>query len=108
MLNEPVAEETLCGYTQQEIRQKSHFPQEHFSQPHFMPAYTDGVEILALNRCRCSARSAELAAVRAFVDIEGNPTRTDILKAMNRISSMLYILMIQEKSRGGKHAGADT
>ena len=40
----------------------------------------------------------ELAAVDAFSDRDGIPTRPDILQALNRMSSMLYILMIQEKS----------
>ena len=97
VLNEPVPEERLCGLTQAEIRQRSHRPQDFYGQPHFMPEYTDGEAILRLNRCRCAAREAELSAVRAFLDAEGNPTRVDILQAMNRISSMLYILMIQLK-----------
>ena len=40
-----------------------------------------------------------LAAVAAFSDREGNPPRVDILQALNRMSSMLYLLMIQEKSK---------
>ena len=97
VLNEPVPEEKLCGLTQAEIRSHSHFPQEHYGQPHFMPEYTDGPAVLWLNRARCAARAAELAAVRAFMDREGQPFREDILKAMNRMSSMLYILMIRAK-----------
>ena len=97
VLNEPVAEERLCGLTQKEIRQRSHLPQDYYAQAHFMPEYTDGEVILRLNRCRCLARQTELAAVQAFLDGEGNPTRVDILQALNRISSMLYILMIQLK-----------
>ena len=97
VLNEPVPEEKLCGLTQQEIRSHSHFPQEYYGQPHFMPEYTDGAAVLWLNRARCAARAAELMAVRAFVDREGKMLREDILKAMNRLSSMLYILMIRAK-----------
>ena len=93
VLNEPVPEEKLCGLTQDEIRKRSHFPQEFYGQPHFMPEHTDGAAILHINKCRCIARQAELAAVRAFVDDEGNVARADILKALNRMSSMLYILM---------------
>lgn len=98
VLNEPVPEEKLCGLTQEELRSHSHFPQEHYNQPHFMPEYSDGSVILQLNRCRCAARAAELAGVRAFTDEEGNMKRPDILRAMNRMSSMLYILMIQQKA----------
>ena len=56
--------------------------------------------LLQLNMARCAARQAELTAVSAFTDIWGNPTRTDILQALNRLSSFLYILMIQLKSKG--------
>ena len=100
VLNEPIPEGKLCGLTEAEIRGHSHFPQEHYAQPHFMPEYTDGAAVLWLNRARCAARAAELAAVRAFVDTEGKPFREDILRAMNRMSSMLYILMIRAKKEG--------
>ena len=99
VMNEPVPEGKLCGLTEAEIRKQSHFPQEYFSQPHFMPEYTDGETVLLLNKCRCAARSAELAAARAFIRDDGTVQRQDILKALNRMSSMLYILMIREKSR---------
>ena len=64
-----------------------------------MPSAADGTVIARLNRARCAAREAELAAAAAFSDREGNPTRVDILQALNRMSSMLYLLMIQRKSR---------
>ena len=98
VLDEPVGEITLCGLTQQEQRRRSHFPQDYYGQPHFMPEPGDSAAVLALNRARCAARTAELAGARAFADREGRPTRTDILQALNRMSSMLYILMIQEKA----------
>ena len=98
VLDEPVSEGRLCGMTEQELRQRSHFPQDFYGQPHFMPAARDGEQLLRVNRARCAARAAELAAVNAFSDREGNPTRPDILKALNRLSSMLYIIMIQIKA----------
>ena len=97
VLEEPVKEEKLCGLTQSEIRSHSHRPQDFYGQPHFMPQYTDGEAILRLNRARCAAREAELMAVAAFTDRDGAPTRVDILRALNRMSSMLYILMIRLK-----------
>ena len=97
VLEEPVRWERLCGLTEEEQRRRSHFPQEYYGQPHFMPSAEDGAVLARLNRTRCAAREAELAAVVAFLDREGNPTREDILRALNRMSSMLYILMIEEK-----------
>ena len=99
VLEEPLQQETLCGLTQEEQRRRSHFPQEYYGQPHFMPESSDGEAVALLNRVRCAAREAELAAAAAFRDREGNPTRLDILRALNRMSSMLYILMIEMKGK---------
>ena len=98
VLNETVGEITLYGLSEDRQRQLSHFPQEYFGIAHFMPDYSDSAPSLQLNRCRCAARAAELAAVEAFSDRDGNPTRPDILKALNRMSSMLYILMLEAKA----------
>ena len=98
VLDEQVGDDKLCGLTAEELRTRSHRPQEFYGQPHFMPAAGDGEGILRVNRARCAARAAELSAVTAFSDREGNPTRPDILKALNRLSSMLYIIMIQLKA----------
>ena len=99
VLEEPLKWEKLCGLTEDEQRKRSHFPQDYYGQPHFMPSVEDGVVIARLNRARCAAREAELAAVTAFSDGEGNPARPDILQALNRMSSMLYILMVQQKAK---------
>lgn len=97
VLEEPVPTGKLCGLTEAEQRQRSHRPQDFYGQPHFMPSAADGAAILQMNRARCASRAAELAAVRAFTDPEGNPVREDILRALNRMSSMIWILMIQMK-----------
>ena len=102
VLDEPLSPGTLCGLTEDEQRRRSHFPQDYYGQPHFMPSAADGAVIARLNRARCAAREAELAAVTAFRDRDGNPTRVDILRAMNRMSSMLYILMVQKKMPNAK------
>ena len=99
VMDEPVTEGKLCGLTEGEQRKHSHRPQDFYGQAHFMPEYTDGETVLLLNKCRCAARSAELAAARAFIRDDGTTERQDILKALNRMSSMLYILMIREKSQ---------
>ncbi len=99
VLGEPLPEGKLCGLTEFEQRHRSHFPQESYGVAHFMPEAGDGEAMARLNRTRCAAREAELKAVAAFSDREGNPTRIDILQAMNRMSSMLYILMLEDKRR---------
>ena len=108
VLEEPIGDEPLLGMTEAEIRKRSHFPQDYYSQPHFMPSVKDGPVILRLNRCRCAAREAELSAAEAFTDREGIPTREDLLRAMNRLSSVLYLLMIREKAGGEPQSGRKT
>ncbi len=100
VLNEPVKPRLLCGLTEQEQRERSHRPQDFYGQPHFMPDAAGGLPLVRINRARCACREAELKAVAAFSDREGNMTRVDILRALNRMSSMLYILMIQVRKNG--------
>lgn len=100
VMEEPVQWQRLCGLTEEELRSHSHRPQDYYGQPHFMPQVTDGQNVLLLNRCRTAVRNAELVAARAFTDADGLCTRSDILKALNRMSSMVYILMIQQKAKG--------
>ena len=102
ILGEVVASWKLMGLSSEELRRHSHFPQDHYGQPHFMPQYTDGEEILHLNRLRCIARQTELAAAQAFVDANGKTDRADLLQALNRLSSAVYILMIRKKAQATK------
>lgn len=104
VLEEPFRRDTLCGLTEQEQRKRSHFPQDYYDQPHFMPEAADGPAIARLNLLRTAAREGELAAVAAFTDGEGVETRTDLLRAMNRLSSMLYIFMIRQKAKNRRTA----
>jgi ethanolamine utilization cobalamin adenosyltransferase len=97
VLDRPVQWDKLLGLTQQQLRSRSHRPQDYYGQPHFMPSYKDGIVIARLNRCRCAARRAELAACRAFTGEEGC-TRPDLIQALNRLSSSLYLLMIRQKA----------
>ena len=101
VLDKPLRWDRLLGFTEEELRSRSHRPQDFYGQPHFMPSETDGTAVVWLNRCRCAVRSAELAACRAYEIPEGN-SRPDILKALNRMSSSIYLMMIQEKTKQAK------
>lgn len=97
VLEEPVTLDTVCGLTLDQIRERSHFPQKYYDQPHFMPSADDSLPLLLMNKARTVLRQTELAAYEAFHDREGVVTRQDILLLLNRLSSMLWILMIQKK-----------
>ena len=97
VLEEPVVCRALGGMEEDELRKRSHRPQDFYGKAHFMPQPQDGKALLAVNFARCAARQAELKAVEAFLDKEGQPTRVDLLQALNRLSSFLYLIMIQMK-----------
>jgi ethanolamine utilization cobalamin adenosyltransferase len=99
VLEKEMQEMRLGGMDAAEVRKRSHFPQDFYGIPHFMPDASDGIGVLRLNRCRCAARQAELYAVAAFADREGNCKRPDMIRAINRLSSYLYLLMIEEKAK---------
>ena len=101
VLGQPVEEGALFGLTEQELRRRSHFPQDYYGQPHFMPEASDGKRMIHLNLARTAAREAELAAAAAFTGPEGTVTRPDLIRAMNRLSSAIYLLMIRQKGNEG-------
>lgn len=92
VLDEAVPDTLLGGMDAAQLRQRSHRPQDFYGKPHFMPSPTDNGLLLQVNRARCAARAAELKAVAAFPQ-----GREDLLTAFNRLSSFLYLVMIQLK-----------
>ena len=104
VLDEPVGELRLCGYDAGQLREYSHYPDKHLGQPHFLPAYTDGPALLAVNKVRTLVRQTELSAYAAYKDVEGNVTRGDIILALNRLSSLMWIMMIKLKAGQYEHA----
>ena len=98
VLGEPVQEIRLCGLDAEALRERSHHPEKYYGQPHFMPAYTDGMSLLQLNRVRTLVRQTELACYRAFADRDGTVRREDMILALNRLSSLCWILMIRMKA----------
>ena len=99
VLDEPWEEKPICGLSPEELRARSHFPQKYYDQPHFMPDFSDDPLLLQLNRLRTMIRQTEISACRAFTQ------RTDLIQVLNRLSSLVWIMMIQikkEQSHGEK------
>ena len=92
VLGEPVGDFLLGGMDEEALRKRSHRPQEFYGAPHFMPSAEDCRALLTVNRLRALARQVELTAVEAF------PQRQDMVQAMNRMSSYLYLIMVQMRS----------
>ena len=90
----PFGELKLLGMDSAQLRYKSQNVREIFGIDHPVPSYKHGAVCGALNKLRTSARRAELAAVNAFDGGDG----MDIIEALNRLSSCIYILYVRKIS----------
>ena len=97
---EPVPEMLLCGLGADAIRERSHNPKKFFGTPHMRSTWRMGRLTVALNELRALVREAELSAAAAFVDSDGGCAREDIVKALNRLSSLFYVLMFKYLPEG--------
>lgn len=97
VLEEEFCHEELFGLNEDELRERSHYPKKYFGVGHILPHYKMDEIMLKLNSLRSSSREVELAAVKAFRK-EKEIERVDIIKALNRLSSGIYILMCKYKS----------
>jgi ethanolamine utilization cobalamin adenosyltransferase len=96
----PVEEFRLLGLTAQELKARSHDPLKYYGHKHILIEYRMGALCIRLNTLRTASRETELAAAAAFKDPEGKPTREDIIKALNRISSLFYIMIFKYLPKG--------
>ncbi|RLB73453.1 MAG: cobalamin adenosyltransferase [Deltaproteobacteria bacterium] len=83
----------LLGFSAAEIRDRSHQTQKYFGLEHLEISAEMDPTLLALNRLRTLVRQVELAAVTAFT-LDGHVERNDIIQALNRLSSVLYVMML--------------
>ena len=89
----PFEYDTLLGLDADGLRAASHDPRSHCGVGHLIPDCRMGRTVVALNSLRTRVRETELAAMRAFADPEGGVTRPDLLQALNRLSSGVYIVI---------------
>ena len=103
----PLGEFRLLGLSSRELRERSHHPERYFGRRHLLMEHTMGALSLRLNLLRTLVRETELAAVTAFRDPE-NPSkclREDIVEALNRLSSLFYILIYKYLPRNYSPSG---
>jgi ethanolamine utilization cobalamin adenosyltransferase len=82
----------LIGLDDESLRNVSHNPQKYYGINHYVPHYKMGETIIVLNSVRTIVRETELAGIRAFKFEDGSFDRPDLIKALNRVSSAVYII----------------
>lgn len=95
--DEPLPEITLFGMDSAALRYASHHLKEVFGIDHSVPHYSMGKVCVALNSLRAFVRETELAAAEAFTDGTA-VSRPDIIEALNRLSSCVYIIFCKKVS----------
>lgn len=97
--NKPFQWESLIGLTPAELRERSHHPKNYYGVEHTPLSYTHGEIVSKLHLLRAKSREVELYANRAFTDEDGKCSRTDLIQALNRLSSAFYILACSVRGR---------
>lgn len=98
VLDSPVHEISILGMSEKEIREMSHHPKKYFNEGHFIPDYHMGYPMVLLNSLRSLTREVEIAAYQAFKKENGEIGQGDIILALNRLSSLFYVLMFKYKT----------
>ena len=89
--DQPLEEVPILGMDQARLRQVSHNVKGAFGIDHPIPSWEMGELALRLNTLRTQVRETELAAAVAF-EAPGETPRPDIIRALTRLSSAVYIL----------------
>ncbi len=100
VLDVPFEDIRLFGLDHTEIRHRSHYPKEYYGLNHFAASVDDGEAVVLLNQLRTKSREVELAAYTAFdTGGTGEPSRLDLIRALNRLSSAIYLMMFKAKTK---------
>ena len=99
ILGEALVSPCLFGMDEAELRSRSHTPQKYYGLPHFFASFEDGEAVVLLNSLRTASRKVELEACGAFETESGEPSRPDIIAALNRLSSAYYVMMFRAKAK---------
>lgn len=98
VLEEAVPEVEFFGLSDAEIREHSHFPKKYYGIHHFAADISDCEAVILLNVLRTKIRELELTAYSTFKEEDGSLQRPEMIQALNRLSSALYVLMLRAKA----------
>ena len=93
-LDEAMPPLVMGEFNAEQIHRVSHDPLHYLGHDHIVPALAHGLQVARLNLLRAIIREAEVAAANAFIDKDFLISREDILQALNRLSSAVYVLML--------------
>lgn len=88
-------ERDVLGHDIDSLKDITHNTMKYFKTGHLFEINVEyGEDVIDINCLRAISRECELAAVEAFYH-EGKVEHSDILKALNRLSSVFYLMMLK-------------
>ncbi|UQZ90278.1 cobalamin adenosyltransferase [Deltaproteobacteria bacterium Smac51] len=99
-IGQPLERRELLGLDADALRERSHDPAKFYGHGHMMASYKMGSLSIALNGLRTFVREVETSAVTAFQGDDDSSSRDDIVMALNRLSSLFYIMMYKYLPKG--------
>lgn len=103
VLDTELEEIKVLGETLDKIKEMSHNPKKFFEIGHmFDISVKNSMLVLKLNEMRSNCRECEITGVTAFLTEKGIAEKKEMLKALNRLSSVIYVMMLKgEKGEYG-------
>ena len=93
-MDEPLAAQSIVGLNEDDLHRLSHQPLSYLEHDHLVPEASNGRESALLNLLRTKIRETETIAAQVFITRGFDVLRPDILQALNRLSSAVYVMMI--------------
>lgn len=93
-LDEPLPPQAIAGLDETALHRLSHQPLRYLGHDHLVPEARHGRDAARLNLLRCKVRETETLAAQVFISARFDVLRPDILQALNRLSSAVYVMMI--------------
>ncbi len=93
-LEEPLAAQSIAGFSEAQLHRLSHQPLRYLGHDHLVPEARHGRDVALLNLLRGKVREAEVTAAQVFITPQFAVRRADIMQALNRLSSAVYVMMI--------------
>ena len=84
----------LGNLSAEAIHKMSHHPLKYLGHEHLVPDEKQGMQVALLNLLRAQIREAELYAAQIYITRDFRVKRPDIMQALNRLSSAVYVLML--------------
>ncbi|EFB3860237.1 hypothetical protein C0M66_000411 [Escherichia coli] len=86
--------QAIVGLSDEDLHRLSHQPLRYLGHDHLVPEASHGRDAALLNLLRTKVREAETVAAQVFITRSFEVLRPDILQALNRLSSTVYVMMI--------------